>query len=264
MTSDTWRLIDTGYRSGSFNMAADEVLMTQVSSGTSSPILRFYCWRPAAVSLGYFQAVDQVIDLEGCKKRGIEVVRRITGGRAVLHHYELTYSIIAPQQHPAVSGSILESYLKISKCLLNALHSLGIPVQLVPRGVKSGPATSACFDAPSWYELTVDGKKLVGSAQTRRQGTLLQHGSILLNLDVEELADTIRFNDFSAKQRFKKMIRHRACAINQLSQHHFSTEKIATAIVAAAQKAWKVRFRSDALTNAEQTLISGNADRYTV
>ena len=170
--------------------------------------LRFYTWQPATLSLGVNQHVGEIDRVE-CDNRGIGLVRRLTGGRAVLHQHELTYSVIARDNDPRVSGGVIESYRKISGALVLGLQSLGVDVSLAPtnkallRAVSAAGRTgeldlpeaaetastngAICFDVSSAYELEARGRKLVGSAQARRGGAILQHGSILLDIDWDAL-----------------------------------------------------------------------------
>ncbi len=169
-------------------MAIDEALFKAVSAGTSLPTLRFYTWEPPAVSVGYFQNSLREVDLSVCREMGIDVVRRLTGGRAVLHDRELTYSIISPDNSFNFPDNILGTYKIISSCLVSGLNSIGLNALLTPSVRKAGrDSPSACFTSPSHYEITIDGKKLVGSAQRRGEGAFLQHGSILMEFNREKL-----------------------------------------------------------------------------
>lgn len=171
---------------GKTNMEKDLELMQAVSAGDSPATLRLYRWSPPALSLGYFQKEEAVVDREACRRLGIDVVRRPTGGRAVLHYRELTYSIIVPEAHPKIPPGVLDSYKFLSGGIMDAFRLLDITPTLASgkrREQKLVPGS--CFDAPSAYEVQVQGKKVVGSAQLRRHGVLLQHGSILLELPLE-------------------------------------------------------------------------------
>jgi lipoate-protein ligase A len=162
--------------------------MEAVSVGSAPPTLRFYQWSPPCISLGKRQPLSG-IDLERCRRDGVQVVRRSTGGLAILHTDELTYSLATYPDDPRGGGPILDSYRKLSQGLVRGLGLLGIVAQMQPvsPGERSS-ATAACFEAPSAYEITVDGRKLIGSAQTRPHGRLLQHGSIPLTGDIGRLA----------------------------------------------------------------------------
>ena len=180
----TWRLIRSTPQNAFVNMAVDEAIFKSVAEGNSPPTLRFYTWDPPAVSVGYFQDPGKDVDIPACRGMGIDVVRRMTGGRAVLHDQELTYSLICRDDDPLFPGDIMGTYKVISSCLVRGLNSLGIDASLTPVVKKSdaeGP--SACFSSPSHYEITVSGKKLVGSAQRRGDGVFIQHGSVLTEFD---------------------------------------------------------------------------------
>ena len=184
-----WNYIDSGPNLGVYNMAVDEELLARAQAGEDRPVLRLYAWQPPAVSLGRFQKSETAVNAEACKRLGFDIVRRITGGRAVLHDKELTYSIIARTDNPLFPGTVLGTYKVIAAGLLAGLRNLGIPAELVARGsrhaerVDKNARDAACFSSPSWYELLVHGRKIVGSAQRRVSGAFLQHGSILMDYD---------------------------------------------------------------------------------
>lgn len=192
----TWRILNTGYNSAALNMGIDEAIMEAYALGKTPPTIRFYGWKPAAVSLGYFQHGEKEIDFAACSKHGIDIVRRLTGGRAVLHNRELTYSIIVGEDYVGMPKTITASYRYLSKGLLLGLEELGLTAEMTKPLAAYGqhirkPASAACFDAPSHYELTIKRRKLIGSAQVRKHGVILQHGSILLDFSPSELADVL-------------------------------------------------------------------------
>lgn len=181
MPQQTWRLLVTDPAPGDWNMAIDEAIAESHRREQSPPTLRLYAWTPACLSIGSFQSLEDEVDVERCRAIGIDLVRRPSGGRAVLHDAEWTYSVAMAEANPIAEGGIKESYRRISLGLVAALCRLGAPASLQPpRRKQAGePRTGACFDSPSDYEVLVDGRKLVGSAQFRRRGMVLQHGSIL-------------------------------------------------------------------------------------
>ena len=191
--SDSWRLLVDAPAAGAWNMAVDEVLVGGVAAGTAPPTFRFYQWRPACLSLGYFQAFE-VVNLDGCRALGVEIVRRPTGGRAILHDRELTYSVALPASALGHDAGVLPSYYRISVALQEGLRRLGVPATLAPESAASGAPEHGpvCFDRPSAHEILLDGRKLVGSAQMRRGGAVLQHGSILLEPRVDNLRECLR------------------------------------------------------------------------
>jgi len=185
--SDAWRLLVDAPAAGAWNMAVDEVLLEGLAAGTAPPTLRFYEWTPPCLSLGYFQPID-VVDVDGCRALGVEVVRRPTGGRAILHDRELTYSVALPASVLGHDGGVLPSYYRLSLALQDGLRRLGVPATLAPESAAGGPVHGpVCFDRPSAHEILLHGRKLVGSAQMRRGGGILQHGSILIEPRIDKL-----------------------------------------------------------------------------
>jgi lipoate-protein ligase A len=168
------------------NMAIDDALLHSVADGRSMPILRLYRWQPATLTVGYAQTIDAGIDLSACRTRGIDVVRRPTGGRAVLHDREVTYAVMAPIGDPFGAG-VAESYQVIASVLRNVLCKFGLPAELVPGQSRGQQGRAACFTAPAQHELLIDGCKVAGCAQKRRGQAFLQHGSIPLDLDLDLL-----------------------------------------------------------------------------
>jgi lipoate-protein ligase A len=188
----TWRLIiEDEARSGAANMAIDQAMAIACAAGESPPTLRFYRWLPPAVSIGRHQALAE-IDLAAAAERGYEVVRRSTGGRAILHTDELTYAVAAPADEPRVRGGVMDAYLRLSNALLAGLQELGLVAGKAAGNARTGPDVSAaCFEVPSAYEITAAGRKLIGSAQSRRARYVLQHGSLPLVGDITRLIDLL-------------------------------------------------------------------------
>lgn len=178
-----WRLIRSGALTGAMNMALDEALLQSVAAGSSPPILRLYRWWPATLSLGYAQSAAAGIDVGACRQAGVDIVRRPTGGRAVLHDREVTYAVIAPIG-PPFGNSVAESYRVIAGILKVTLERFGLPVALVPGRARGERGQAVCFTAPAQYELLIEGCKVAGCAQKRRGAAFLQHGSIPLDLDL--------------------------------------------------------------------------------
>jgi lipoyl(octanoyl) transferase len=192
----TWRLIiDDAPRSGAANMAMDQALAEAAAAGDAPPTLRFYRWHPPAVSLGRHQPIGD-INAEVVRELGYEIVRRPTGGRAILHTDELTYAVTAAADEARVSGSLMDAYLRLSNALLNGLQRVGLHADKAAGDVRAGPNVSAaCFEVPSAYEITALGRKLIGSAQSRRAGYVLQHGSLPLTGDIGRLIDVLALPD---------------------------------------------------------------------
>lgn len=220
---EKWRFIVTEPMSPAMNMAVDEAILQLHGEGKVPPTVRFYTWDPATLSIGYFQKAVKEINLEEVHRQGLGFVRRPTGGRAVLHDKELTYSVIVSEEHPKMPSSVTEAYKIISMGLLHGFQNLGLSAEMVSLASEeekekyTSPGSSACFDSPSWYELVVEGKKVAGSAQTRQKGVILQHGSILLDMDVELLFSLLNFPSERVKQRMMESFRQKAVTINEVS-----------------------------------------------
>ncbi len=227
MGGNGWRLILDGRNPGSFNMALDEALMECCRNG-SPPTLRLYGWSPDCLSVGYFQRAEQDIDPKTCQTLGIDLVRRPTGGRAVLHDDEMTYSVTGSLDDPGITGSVNESYARIAAGIRQGLKVLGLEVDegSVP-GARVKTETGACFEAVWGHELTVEGRKIVASAQTRRGGVVLQHGSILLSADPGRLAAVFRTED---KHLMEAMFRRRLTTLSDLLGRQVNAEEVAPAI----------------------------------
>lgn len=179
-----WRLLDTGARDGAWNMACDVALMARARR-TGESVFRVYAWARPTLSFGRHEAARRHYDAGVISAAGVDVVRRPTGGRALLHHREVTYSITGP----VVPGeSLAGSVRRFNQLLLDALRALGVDAREAGKSHAMRPEGAACFAVPSAGELTLDGRKLVGSAQVRQDGALLQHGSILLDDDQARIA----------------------------------------------------------------------------
>jgi lipoate-protein ligase A len=181
----TWRLIVDAPHDGAWNMAVDEALAEAVDTGASEPVLRLYRWSPPCLSLGFSQPYEAA-DAAFCAARGVDVVRRPTGGRAVLHHLELTYSVVAPLGQRPFSQDLQRAYQTICAALVTGLRHLGVPagVSGVPEGGHISPIeVIPCFIGPAAGEVVAEGRKLVGSAMRRVGNSILQHGSILEGWD---------------------------------------------------------------------------------
>ena len=252
--TDTWRLLlqPTPGR-GAWNMAVDEALLEAVGRRDSFPTLRLYAWEPACLSLGYAQPFSDV-DLPRLQSRGWDVVRRPTGGRAVLHTDELTYSIIAPLDEPHVAGTVLESYHRLAAALVEALRRLSLPVAMQAHaGRQAATANPVCFEVPSTYEITVDGKKLIGSAQARRKEGVLQHGSLPLTGDLTRILQALVFPDEAARQRAAVRLLERATTVETALGRRVAWDEAAQAWAAGFRSALDLGFQPADLTPAEQS-----------
>lgn len=209
------RLLETRYNSAAWNMALDEAMMqTAAESAAWVPSLRLYGWKPSAVSIGYFQSLQEEVDLEQCKSHGADVVRRITGGGAVFHDQEITYSFIT-KEYPV---GIHDSYHQICGAVLDGLRTLGIEGQFVPIN-----------------DLLVNGKKFSGNAQTRKKGVLLQHGTILLQVDVDKMFSLLKVPNEKLKGKLIADVKQRVTSLNRPFDE----------VAAAIQKGFAQRFQAE-------------------
>lgn len=248
----TWRLLITPPAHGAWNMAVDEAILEHTGRGESLPTLRLYAWEPACLSLGYAQPYADV-DETRLKKHGWEVVRRPTGGRAILHTDELTYSVTAPSNEPGVAGSVLESYNRLAVALLAAVHSLGLPVEM-----KEGPGSNhemrnpVCFEVPSAYEITVQGKKLIGSAQARRKEGVLQHGSLPLTGDLARITQALTFDGESERRNAAQRLLERATTVESVLGRQVPWSEAAQAFIDAFEEKLRLNLEEGVLSESEQ------------
>jgi lipoyl(octanoyl) transferase len=251
-----WRLIvDTDPHSGAWNMAVDEAIMEAVASGHVPPTLRFYQWEPPCVSLGKRQPLSG-INLDNCRRDGVDVVRRPTGGLAILHTDELTYSLATLPDDPRASGAIMDSYRKLSQGLVLGLRRLGVHPRMQPVSPGASPNSSAaCFEAPSAYEITSGSQKLMGSAQTRPYGKLLQHGSLPLSGDIGRLAEYLAFDDGSEREALAAQLRLRATTLGAILDRSVSFAEAANALARGFCRALNLQLESGALTAGELEVV---------
>src|ERR687896_62503 len=197
---DKIRTLETGYNTAALNMAIDEALMENVDE---VPILRIYRWCPTAVSIGYFQSMKEEVDLEKCREIGVDVVRRLTGGGAVLHEFELTYSFMT-KKYPQ---NIMESYGWICDAIVMSINRLGFDASFVPLN-----------------DIVIAGKKVSGNAQTRRNGVLLQHGTLLLDVDVNKMFCVLKVPSEKLRDKLIKDVKERVTSLQgqhlKIWRHH--------------------------------------------
>jgi lipoate---protein ligase len=239
------RLIDTvspgdvpglkaGPLSGALNMGIDEALIASVSRGEAPPTLRLYRWSPPCVTVGYFQGLDAEVDLEACRAAGVDAVRRLTGGGAVFHDAEITYSIVLPLGHPLAPDEILESYRRICGGLLAGLRELGVEADFAPIN-----------------DIVACGKKISGNAQTRRELCLLQHGTVLMDLEPELMFSLLKVPAEKMKGRLIEDVRARVTSLRALLGRDPPYEEVALALRRGFAKAWEADFEEAPLSKAE-------------
>lgn len=213
-------------------MALDEAVFHAVRSGESSPTVRFYSWETPGITIGHSQNARRVLDLDRCERDGIPVTRRLTGGRAVFHDNELTYSAAGPVDDPCFGGTLMDTYASISRGFLDALTALGVTVDW-SRGGHGGDAAgvgqSPCFLSASRYEVTIGGRKLIGSAQRRIGGYFLQQGSVLTGPGHLRIADYLP--DGVNPDEIRREIAKKTVDLSAVMPHSFDRSRLVTVFV---------------------------------
>ncbi|KKP36763.1 MAG: lipoate-protein ligase, lipoate-protein ligase A [Candidatus Peregrinibacteria bacterium GW2011_GWF2_33_10] len=231
-----FRLLKTGYRNATFNMAFDEILIKKIKTGKSLPVLRFYGWKPQAVSIGYFQSLKSEIDEEKAKELAIDIVRRQTGGGAVFHADEITYSIHIPLDLNLVAVNILESYKKICGAIIKGLKNLKINAEFAPLN-----------------DILVNGQKISGNAQTRKQGIILQHGTILKSVDVDKMFEILKVPNEKLKGKLISDVKQRVTSISQHCANKYSFDDVVEALTSGfVSEFTNVDFVDSFLTDEEE------------
>jgi lipoate-protein ligase A len=247
-----WRLLISVPSRGAWNMAVDEAILEAVDNKLVPPTLRLYAWDPPCLSIGYAQSMMDV-DIVRLEALGWDWVRRPTGGRAILHTDELTYSVIAPQSDPRVSGGVLESYQRLSLALLTALRNLNIPAMSLPNHMvnRNQEAGAVCFEIPSNYEIVVNEKKLIGSAQARRKNIVLQHGTLPLWGDLTRITKALTFSDEAKRNTAAVRLLSHATTVEMVLGYRLSWDDAAKAFISSFQSELNVELRSGELTSQE-------------
>jgi len=244
----TWRLLRSAPAGGATNMAVDEAILRAVAAELSPPTLRLYAWEPACLSLGRAQGVADA-DVDALRAAGFGLVRRPTGGKAILHVDELTYSVVAPETEPRVTGSIVESYRRLSAGLVRGLERLGVAEVVADRrwggNRLEGPV---CFELLSNYEITFGERKLVGSAQMRSRGVVLQHGALPL------YGDVARICRFLISRPDPTRVRARATTLEQALGRPVAWDEAADAVAAGFAELLNLHLEPGALTSEELAL----------
>lgn len=263
-----WRLLITPAATGAWNMAVDEAILGAIGQGLVPPTLRLYAWEPACLSIGYAQPTSDV-DCTRLDSYGWDLVRRPTGGRAILHTDELTYAIIGPPYEPRLAGGVLESYQILSQGLLKALHLLSVPAQSSPHSYSlsnDGTKAPVCFEMPSNYEITVNRKKLIGSAQARRREGVLQHGSLPIHGDLSRITWVLSYQDTQLRLGAASRLLERATTLESILGYRLEWDTVAQAFVAAFQEVLNINLIQSELSPheiemAERLVIEKYANR---
>ena len=255
-----WRFENTGFHSGVFNMEYDESLARELVDGVGNPTIRVYGWRPIAISLGRNQSIDE-IDLNKTSVAGIDVVRRPTGGRAILHANELTYCVVMI----AHGKNVLSLYEEISRALIAGLQELGAPVAIeksqphFPSLYQNSSAT-ACFSSTGRYEIKCGGKKLVGSAQRRYtvaggEEVVLQHGSILLGSEHKQIVDFLRLPSNEERGALRRDLDEKTTELSTVLHRSVTFDETANAVFNGFRNAWSISLEHGTMIDDQQKVI---------
>ncbi len=240
-----WTRIDTGENPGLFNMQFDEMLAGRVLSGETGPTLRFYRWKPWAISLGHHQSPAD-IDQARCAEEGIDVVRRPTGGRAILHAEELTYSVVMHAE-----GTVLGLYNEISRALVQGLRLFGVQAEIERvqpdfATAYRSPSSMPCFASSARYEIEWQGRKLVGSAQRRYgeggRNVVLQHGSILAGPAHRRLVRFLRLEQDREAENMERELARRTVDLSEITGDTVDIAGLAECIRLGFETAWGIHF----------------------
>lgn len=238
------RLVDSAGAGlpGALNMGVDEAILDSVSRGESLPALRLYSWSPPCVTVGYFQSLEDEVDLAACRAAGVDAVRRLTGGGAVFHQSEVTYSIVLPLGHELAPDDILESYRLICAGLVKGLSLLGADASFEPVN-----------------DIAAGGRKISGNAQTRRRGCLLQHGTVLLDLNPELMFSLLKVPAEKSKGRLIEAVRARVTSLRSLLGREVKFDEAAAALLKGFAEAWGADLERAPLSSAEAAAARAHA-----
>jgi lipoate-protein ligase A len=234
---DKWRLIITENLTAARNMAIDSAILMETKKRKTPPTIRFYSWNPPAISIGYFQSLIEEVNLDLCNKYGVEYVRRITGGGAVFHENELTYSIVISESHPKIPKNIIESYKRICGAIIQGLRNICI---------------NSCF-API-NDITVDDKKISGNAQTRKNKLVLQHGTILIDVDIEKMFSILNIPNEKIRDKLIADVKDRVTSIRHILGHKVTFNDLTECIKSGFEKEFNIELMPGNLTREELKL----------
>lgn len=235
-----WRVLISRGLSASENMAIDDAIFQLVQEGKSTPLIRFYDWEHPTLTLGYHQSAEKEVDFAKLADKKYDFVRRPTGGRLVLHKNDVTYSIISPIIDK-MSGNVMKSYETISRALAEGIRLLGVDVSFQQKELSSfsqREAANPCFNSSSKYELEVKGKKIVGSAQARKNNVLLQHGSIILEDNQKEIADLMPNLNIATRSKLSRLMEKHTVAINSCLEEDISFIEVTKSLIKGFQNTW--------------------------
>jgi len=259
MGKTPWRLIEEGKGDGSVNMITDKAILLACHEGKVPPTLRLYGWNRPTLSLGYLQNVTLQVNTELCQTLNIPIVKRPTGGRAILHNDELTYSVIAPTSHPSFFGGLRQTFEVISTALLKSLSQLEIHEVCLKRDGRYGDKrlevkSPACFASFNLFEIAVKNRKLIGSAQRRTKNAFLQHGSILIDMDRELLNSLLLFDDIEKGRSHLEYLSNKTITLNEVCERTVKFEEVEKAFREGFSETFLEGFSLGGLTKFESEL----------
>ncbi|MGQ9680693.1 MAG: lipoate--protein ligase family protein [Candidatus Bathyarchaeia archaeon] len=242
-----WRFIDLKTYDAYTNMAIDEALARSRGENKSSDTLRLYMWKPSAVTLGYFQSVEDEVDVEACRRLGVDINRRISGGGAVFNssYGEITYSIVTSEDNPQIPHDISESYRLLCDGIVQGLAILGLESEFKPVN-----------------DIVVKGRKISGNAQIRRYGAILHHGTILVDFNAREMFAVLKVSQEKLKDKMVKQAEERVTTIRRELGREVSFEEVRKALYEGFKRSLGVELKAEGLTRYEEELSQVYRKKY--
>ncbi|MBN2373868.1 lipoate--protein ligase family protein [bacterium] len=257
---ENWRFIDTGAGGAANNMAVDEALLESCKRGLSPPAIHLYTWERPAITIGYLQRLEKTVRMEECTGRGLEIVRRMTGGRAVVHNKDLGFSIVFPAKGKVIPSGLWPSYLKIARGFILGLKSLGLDTCLDNGrpsndiSIKARRESPACFLTRIRSEVVLSGRKLAGFAQRRMDDWALQQGTLMVDLDRRLWADLLNYTDGSRQEGIMCRLESEMISIRETSARDKDMPSIKNALVSGFSNALGVCLDESGLSDEEYAL----------
>ena len=237
--SEKWRLLDTGLNDAFYNMALDEAIVIARSKNLVPNTIRFFRWSPSAVSIGYFQSMEEEVDIKACDEMGIDYIRRRTGGGAVYHDTEgeLTYSIIVDENHRLISRDFQETYRTLCSGLVLGLRQLGVPAEFKPIN-----------------DIVARGKKISGNAQTRGMSIVHQHGTILRKVDPALMFKVLKVPSEKIRDKLIRSVEERVTSINDVLGRDVSFRELKDALIKGFEDSFGIKLMPGSIMDFEEDL----------
>ena len=263
-----WRFLNSGKQRGNVNMAIDMAMTLAASQGEAPATLRVYGWQPPTISLGYHQS-EHDVDLDRCRKDHIDVVLRPTGGRAILHHNELTYAVSVPPNSPFFAEDIRSVYERLSLCLVRSLQRLDINVDFerakkTPKDFSRGELSALCYASSVQHEIGIGRRKMVGSAQRRINGAVLQHGSILIGDEHLNISRYLAAKDEQWQQRVRDYMQKNTISLNEICPSPVTYDRLAVALKRGFEQELGITFVDSGLTQQELLHVESLKEKFAI